>query len=330
LQIGAAPGNSQFVIFIFQFAIMGLRQQAVEAAVPTECRNGAITIGNFDGVHLGHQALLAETVRQAQRLQGPAVAVTFEPHPQRLLHPETFQPVLTALADRAELLERYGITHVLALEIAPTFLQLTAREFFERIIHRGFQARAVIEGMNFGFGRGREGDKRLLEQLGRETEIDVALVPAVAFEGKPISTSRIRNALLAGDAKPAAAMLGRPYAISGTVVPGQRRGQSLGFPTANLVDITTLIPGDGVYAVRIKEAGTCWSGAANVGPNPTFDEMARKVEVHLIDFHGDLYGQRLTIEFIEKIRSVRRFADAADLIEQLKQDIAACRLAAGY
>ncbi|MBI3411263.1 MAG: bifunctional riboflavin kinase/FAD synthetase [Planctomycetes bacterium] len=291
--------------------------------IPTDCLGGAATIGNFDGVHRGHQELIAETIRQARNFNGSAIAITFDPHPQQLLRPESFQPVLTTLAERGRLLEGLKLDHVVVLRITPEFLRLTAREFFDRIISKGFQARAIVEGFNFGFGRGREGDGALLQKLGEEAGVAVALVGALEFEGKPIATSRIRGELLAGNVVSAAAMLGRPYRLQGKVGVGQKRGQKLGFPTANLGEIATLVPGNGVYAVRVHHENKSWPGAANIGPNPTFGEQERKAEVHLIGFQGDLYGASLTVDFVERIRDTRKFSGAVELVEQLNRDVAA-------
>jgi riboflavin kinase/FMN adenylyltransferase len=300
---------------------MALHHQPLDAAVPEACRGGAITIGNFDGVHLGHQALVAETIRQARRLKIPALAVTFDPHPQQLLRPDSFQPVLTTLAYRGELLQEHGLDHVLVLQITPAFLQLLAQEFFERIVCRGLQAKAIVEGFNFGFGRGREGNSTLLQQMGQRAGVEVTMLPALEIEGKPIATSRIRTELLAGNVSFAAKLLGRPYRLQGVVGAGQKRGHKLGFPTANLSEIATLIPGNGVYAVQAHHRGTIWPAAANVGPNPTFGEETRKVEIHLIGFEGDLYDQVIAVDFVERIRDTRPFASAAELVAQLQKDV---------
>jgi riboflavin kinase/FMN adenylyltransferase len=237
------------------------------------------------------------------------------------LRPATFQPILTTLERRAQLLQDNGADHVVILQITATFLQLSALEFFERIIRAGLAARAVVEGFNFGFGRAREGTTGLLEALGRQAGIAVTLLPAQEVEGKPVSTSRVRADLLAGNVRQAHALLGRPYRLDGTVAAGQKRGQTLGFPTANLVDIATLIPGDGVYAVRAFTGRKSWPAAANIGPNPTFGEAARKVEVHLIGFKGDLYNESVVVEFHQKMRDICHFSSAADLMAQLRQDI---------
>lgn len=304
---------------------MATFRYALGASIPTECRGGAIAVGNFDGVHRGHQALIAATVDQARALGGPAVAVTFDPHPTQILRPESFQPLLTTPGHRAELLHGYGIDHVLILETAPALLQLRAGEFFEKILRDGLRARAIVEGFNFGFGKNREGTLDLLRELGRLAEIRVTLLPAVEVEGKPVSTSRVRGDVLAGAVDHVRELLGRRYRLLGKVGAGQRRGKALGFPTANLNEVDNLVPGNGVYAVEVSRQDRRWRGAANIGPNPTFGEDACKVEVHLLDFDGDLYGQRLALDFLAKIRDTRAFASADELVRQIRDDVNAAR-----
>lgn len=290
-------------------------------APPATFRGGALTIGNFDGVHLGHAALLAELRRQAQAVGGPAVALTFDPHPLQLLKPERFQPVLTTPTDRAELMQAAGADHVVLLQTTPDLLQLSAAEFFERVVVRGLGARALAEGENFGFGRNREADVQGLAGLCRQADIAFRVVPPLTREGVTVSSSRVRNALVAGTVAEAATLLGRPYRLRGTVGTGAQRGRKIGFPTANIEQPETLVPGDGVYAIRGHYEGRSWAGAANVGPNPTFGDRARKVEIHLIGFQGDLYGQRLTVDFLDRLRDTRPFNGVGELVEQLRHDV---------
>jgi riboflavin kinase/FMN adenylyltransferase len=289
--------------------------------MPDACRGGALTIGNFDGVHVGHQALLAETIRLAR----PAVAVTFDPHPIQILRPQLVQPFLSTLAERVGLLHRYGVDHVLVLQTSPALLQLGARAFFEQIIVDGLQAKFLVEGFNFAFGHKREGTIAVLQQLCAEKGVRLTLIPPCEVHGHPVSSSRVRDELLAGRVEVAQQMLARPYRIAGIVGAGAKRGATLGFPTANLHDIATLIPGNGVYAVRATVGGSMWPAAANVGPNPTFGENARKVEVHLIGFSGTLYGKNLSVDFVQKIRDTKPFAGVQELAAQIKDDVASAR-----
>ena len=280
-----------------------------------------MTIGNFDGVHLGHQALLSEVQRQSRSARGPAVAVTFSQHPLSILRPEAFQPELTTLQQRVELLAEHGADHVIVLETSRDLLNLSARAFFEQIIRDRLRARTIVEGFNFGFGHNREGSIETLQSLGREVGVNIVLVPAFLMDGKPVSSSRVRNELLAGRVAVARAMLGRCFRLSGVVKPGQKRGQTIGFPTANLADVATLVPGDGVYAATVLHEGKAWPAAVNIGANPTFGEQTRKIEAHLIGFHGDLYGEQLDVDFVERLRDTRPFAGVEELTTQLQNDV---------
>jgi riboflavin kinase/FMN adenylyltransferase len=304
---------------------MAVHEIPWQAAFPEECRRGALTIGNFDGVHRGHAALLGLVREEARRVNGPAVALTFDPHPVCLLHPERCPPALTTPADRAELMQTCGADHVVMLHIDGEMLRLTAVEFFEQIVRAKLDPRAMIEVGNFGFGRNREGNIETLARLCEPTGIRFATAPPVLWDGRPVSSSRVRDALRQGAVAEAARLLGRAYRLHGVVGRGQRRGQSLGFPTANLEQIPILIPGDGVYATRVQIRGESWAGAANVGPNPTFGEDARKVEVHLIGFRGDLYDQKVAVDFLDRLRDTRKFKNAVDLTAQLHVDVEQAR-----
>jgi riboflavin kinase/FMN adenylyltransferase len=300
---------------------MTLHRLNWDEAPPSECRGGAVAVGNFDGVHLGHAAL----VRQLRERGRPAIVVSFDPHPLLLLAPERFQPLLTTPEDRAERLHEYGADHVILLHTTPELLKLSAEDFFVRILRHGFQPRAIVEGFNFRFGRDRGGDTDTLAALCRGAGINFTLVSPLELDGAPVSSSRVRSALLSGDVIEAARLMGRPYRLCGIVGTGQKRGRTLGFPTANLEEVATLLPGDGVYAVRVNHDGRTLAGAANVGPNPTFGEHARKLEVHLIDFNGDLYAQTLSVAFLRRLRGTRPFAGPDDLVKQLRQDVEEAR-----
>ncbi len=292
---------------------------------PGAFRGGVLTIGNFDGVHRGHAALVEEVRRQARTLGVPALALTFEPHPRELLAPGPHQPLLSTPEERCRLLMEHGAEHVLELKTTRDLLALSAEEFFHLVIRDHLQAAALVEGQNFGFGRKRQGNIETLGCLCRESAIPLTVVPPLVIEGRPVSSSQVRQALLGGSVELACRLLGRNYRLAGRVVAGQHRGQTLGFPTANLEQISTLIPGDGVYAVRVEVEGGSWPGAANIGANLTFAEQERKVEVHLIGYHGDLYGQTLTVDFLKRLRDTRPFAGVAELVEQLHRDVEQAR-----
>jgi riboflavin kinase/FMN adenylyltransferase len=229
--------------------------------------------------------------------------------------------MLTTFEDRTRLLQETGADQVVVLRTTPSLLALTAEEFFAQVIQERFAVRAMVEGVNFGFGRNREGNVATLQRLCAAADIRLTIVSPVLLVGEEVSSSRVRGALQRGDVEEAARLLGRPYRLHGTVSVGQRRGQTLGFPTANLDPLQTLAPGNGVYAVRALVDGTTWPGAANIGPNPTFGEDARKVEVHLIGFQGDLYGRPLAVDFLRRLRDTRPFASAAELVQQLRRDV---------
>lgn len=292
---------------------------------PPEFQGGAVTVGNFDGVHLGHQALVAAARKQADAVQGPAVVVTFDPPPHEVLHPGSARPALTTFADRAELLEQAGANHVVVLKTSPALLALSPEAFFEDVLVRQLGAKAVVEGRDFRFGRGRAGTTETLKTLCTAAGVAFEEIAQLQYKGEPVSSSRVRAAIVTGDVALAAELLARPYRITGTVVAGAKRGRTIGFPTANLDDVRTVIPGNGVYAVRAVVDGMTWSCAANVGPNPTFGEDARKVEVHLIDYSGDLYGKAMTVEFIQRLRETKPFAGVNELVEQLKKDVEQAR-----
>lgn len=304
---------------------MGIVTWEVGAGLPDRVRGGAVAVGNFDGVHRGHQALIAELRRAAASVGGPAVAVTFDPHPLALLDPGCLKPLLTTAARRAELLCDAGADHAVVVRTTPQLLYLEAEAFLNGVLGEVLAARAVVEGFNFRFGRDRAGTNEMLAAWGRSRDVSLTVVPPFALDGQVVSSSKVRTALERGEIDQATLLLGRPYELRGTVGTGARRGRTIGFPTANLVEPQTLVPGDGVYAVRALVAGDVWPAAANVGPNPTFGDAAKKVEIHLIGFAGDLYGASMAVDFVARLRDTRPFASQADLAAQLARDVDAAR-----
>ena len=295
---------------------------------PAAFTGGAVTVGNFDGVHRAHHQLVAVTREEARTTGGPAVVVTFDPPPLALLNPAQAKQPLTTTPDRIALLEAAGAEHVVVLKTEAALLALSPEAFFEDVLMGLFRAKTVVEGYNFRFGRNRTGDTAALRTLCGGAGARFVEVPPLLEDAEAISSSRIRSALLAGDVTAAARWLGRRYAIRGIVERGAQRGRTIGFPTANLGAVGTLLPKDGVYAVRVTVDEVGYAGAANIGPNPTFGDAARKIEVHLLDFEGDIYGRELNVEFAARLRDTRTFANANDLIGQLKQDVALARSAA--
>lgn len=294
-------------------------------SLPKTLTHGAVTIGNFDGVHRGHAQLIRRLVAEANAVGGPAIVFTFDPPPARLLRPQEAPPPLTWTERKAELLEEMGVAATIAYPTDLALLDLTPQAFFRKIVVDGLSAKALVEGPNFCFGRGRSGNIETLASLCREWQVTLHVVPPVVIGGQIVSSSRVRQALEAGEIGLANDLLGRPYRLRGTVVAGARRGATLGFPTANLEQIDTLIPGPGVYAGWAWHATGVWPAAVHIGPNPTFGEHARKVEVHLIDFAGHLYGKSLQVDLVARLRDVRPFSSVEALRGQLARDVAAAR-----
>ncbi|HEY2412535.1 MAG TPA: bifunctional riboflavin kinase/FAD synthetase [Pirellulaceae bacterium] len=291
--------------------------------LPIDLRGGALSIGNFDGVHRGHAQLVERLLAKASELNGPAIVFTFDPHPVRLLRPESAPPPLTWTDRKAQLLADLGVTAIIAYPTDEALLALSPEEFFSRIVREKLAARAMVEGPNFFFGHNRAGNIETLGQLCQTAGISLEIVPPVMVAGHIVSSSRVRAAIQAGDVDLARQLLTRPYRVRGMVTHGAGRGAKLGFPTANLAGIDTLLPAQGVYAARAFSAAGQWPAAINIGPNPTFGEQALKIEAHLIGFDGSLYGQPLELEFLSRLRSIRPFESIEALKNQLHHDIAA-------
>lgn len=290
-------------------------------------QGSVVTVGTFDGVHLGHWEVLREMGRRARRTGRPSVLVTFRPHPLQVLRPEDAPRLLTTSTEKKEILAQTGLNYAVFLPFTRTLARYTPRRFVEEILVARMRVRELVIGYDHGFGRGRSGDAGALDAMGAELGFGVKVVPPIAAGGGPVSSSRIRKALLAGDVRAAHAGLGRPYTLRGVVVRGDGRGQGLGFPTANLRirDSRKLIPAEGIYAVRARLPDGTRDGALHIGPRPTFPGSAAAIEVHLLDYGGDLYGTELQLELIERLREVQRFASAAELIGRMNDDIRRAR-----
>lgn len=294
--------------------------------LPAELLRGAVSIGNFDGVHRGHARIVERLIAKAREVEGPAVVFTFDPHPVRLLRPQAAPPPLTWTERKSELLAELGVDRIIAYPTDEALLGLEAEVFFRRIVCERLDARAMVEGPNFFFGCGRKGNVELLGLLCQTAGISLEIVEPLRAEGEFISSSRIRHLIQQGDVRSAGAMLTRPYRIRGLVTHGERRGEKIGFPTANIAAVDTLLPAVGVYAARAFVEQTPWPAAVNVGPSPTFGQNVLRVEAHLIGFSGTLYGQPLEVEFLDRLRDVRTFGSVEELVAQLRLDVVAARL----
>lgn len=291
-------------------------------------RGVVATVGNYDGIHRGQRAVLERVRTSASRLSCPAVALTFDPHPLRVLDPDRAPPRLTTDAQRARELSTLGIDALLVVRFTREFAAQPAAEFVRDVLARRLEAREIFVGSRFAFGRGREGTLELLARIGRELGFLAVGVAEVEHGGAPISATRIRAAVAAGAVEEAAAMLGRPYAVEGEVVPGDRRGAELGFPTLNLRADSELLPANGVYlsATRFEGSGERRCGVTNVGVRPTVRAAGgRVVETHLLGFDRRAYGERIEVSFARQVRAERRFGSLEELRGQIARDVESAR-----
>ncbi|HBO42508.1 MAG TPA: bifunctional riboflavin kinase/FAD synthetase [Planctomycetaceae bacterium] len=290
---------------------------------PSQFRGGAVSIGNFDGVHAGHARLVAALRDKARQVAGPAVVFTLDPHPARVLRPEQTPPSLSWTERKAELLERLGVDAVIAYPTDRTFLRLDPVAFFERVVVGSLQARAVVEGPNFYFGSNRSGDLEMLGRLCSEAGMVLEVAEPVRVGGEIVSSSRIRRLVGEGAIEQANRMLTEPYRIRGVVVRGEGRGRQLGYPTANLSRIDTLLPGEGIYAARAWVDGAAWPAALSLGPNLTFGESEVKVEAYLVGYEGVLYDRTVEVDFLARLRDIERFSGVDSLIARMRRDVEA-------
>jgi riboflavin kinase/FMN adenylyltransferase len=286
-----------------------------------------VTVGTFDGVHRGHQAIVQEIARRARERRLASLVVTFEPHPLAVVNPAAAPHVLTLEDEKRVLLERAGVDRVEVLPFTPELARLEPEEFVRQILLGRLAMRELVLGFDHGFGRGRSGDVELLRRLGATDGFAVDVVEPVLDGGQPISSTVIRTAIAHGNLDAAARWLGRSYSIRGVVERGAGRGRSIGIPTANLAapDPRKLLPPDGVYAVRVTWREQRFGGMMNQGSRPTFGLDARVLEVHLFEFSGDLYGETVTVEWVGRLRDVQAFPSREALVAQLGRDRAAAQ-----
>lgn len=283
----------------------------------------AITVGNFDGVHLGHLAMLAELKRAAGRLGVPACVLTFEPHPREFFAPDQAPVRLTSMREKLELLAGLGVDRVHICRFNYQFAQIAAEDFIERILVHGLGARWVLVGDDFRFGARRAGDPVMLKQAAGRLGFEVAALASITLDGERVSSTAVRNALAAGELARAEHLLGRPYSISGRVVRGDGLGRKLGFPTANVMMKHNRPPLNGIFAVRLHGAAqAALAGVASLGVRPTVKQGGAPVlEVHALDFDGDLYRRHVRVEFLRKFRDEEKYADLATLTRRIALDV---------
>jgi riboflavin kinase/FMN adenylyltransferase len=287
-----------------------------------EFRNPVLTIGNFDGVHLGHQRIFRRVTEKAREINGESIVYTFEPHPVELLAPQHKPLLITTPEEKLRLLEELGIAIVICAHFSAWFSKQTAEEFVKNILYDQIQIRQLLVGHDYTFGKDRRGNIAMLMDLGKKLGFNVEVVEALRVGGAVVSSTCIRELIQKGAMPEAARMLGRNYLLSGRVIHGHGRGsKQLGFPTANLKPEGALFPKPGIYATWAYHEGKRYAGVANLGWNPTFQDQKFSIEIHILNFNRDIYGEPLRVEFVERLRDEITFRGPEELIAQIKKDI---------
>jgi len=295
-------------------------------SIPRSLRNPVLTIGNFDGVHRGHQALFRRVKEWAQRLEGESVVMTFDPHPLQVLAPGKGPAFITCHESKLKLIESCGIDVTIVIPFSREFSQISANDFVEKLLVDKFGVKAIVVGYDYRFGHSREGDIDFLKKMGQRFGFSVDTVSGLRIEETMVSSTAIRRLIKEGDIREAGRLLGRSYEISGTIVQGrQRGGRLLGFPTANIRMTTQAQPRRGVYVVEVDVEGRTYGGAACLGYNPTFGDVDLSLEVHILDFEGNIYGKPITVRFLERLRDEKRFSGPEELMAQIKRDVEMAR-----
>ncbi len=295
-------------------------------AVPPGWGRCVVTIGVFDGVHRGHQQIVARAVECARSRRLPSVVVTFDPHPSEVVRPGTHPAVLTSPREKADLVEALGVDVLCLLPFTAEFSRLSPKEFAHAALVERLHSAVVVVGENFRFGHGASGHLSTLVTLGAEFGFAAEGVPLLTENGVTISSTFVRSCIDAGDVVTAAQALGRPHRVDGVIVRGDGRGRTIGFPTANLQTPThAAIPADGVYAGHLVRRGAALPAAISIGTNPTFAGRERRVEAYVLDFDDDLYGEHVAFDFVTRLRDTERFDDADELISQMHRDVAEAR-----
>lgn len=287
-----------------------------------EFKNPVLTIGNFDGVHLGHQRIFRQVTEKAGEINGESIVYTFEPHPVELLAPEHKPLLITSPGEKLRLIEEQGIDVVICAHFSPQFAKQTPEDFVKSILYDQIKIRHLLVGHDYTFGKDRRGNIAMLMDLGKKLGFNVEVVEALRVGGAVVSSTRIRELIQKGAVPEAAQMLGRNYLLSGRVIHGHGRGsRQLGFPTANLKPEGALFPKPGIYATWTYHEGRKYAGVANLGWNPTFHDQKFSIEIHILNFNRDIYGEPLRVEFVERLRDEITFRSPEELIAQIKKDI---------
>jgi riboflavin kinase/FMN adenylyltransferase len=289
---------------------------------PTSWGRCVVTIGVFDGVHRGHQQIIGRAVARARESNNSSVLLTFDPHPSEVVRPGSHPPVLTTQRTKAELVEQLGIDVFCVVPFTPEVMRMAPDEFVHEMLVSALHVTAVVVGENFRYGRKAAGDVPALTQSGRNFGFAVEGVPLLEDDGTTISSTYIRSCIAGGEVAAAARALGRPHRIEGVVVRGDGRGAGIGYPTANLAPAAyAAVPADGVYAGRLRRSGSVLPAAISIGTNPTFEGQEHRIEAYVLDFDGDLYGEAVAFEFVERLRATERYDSVDELIAQMDRDV---------
>jgi riboflavin kinase/FMN adenylyltransferase len=289
--------------------------------------NPVVALGNFDGVHLGHQKIFKKVMEDAREIGGEGVVVTFEPHPLKILSPSRCPPLLTPFRKKMAFIEQSGIRTVLCIEFTPALSRLSPLEFVENVLMKRISPRKVVVGFNYHFGQKKSGDAKMLKTLCKPFHVEVDIVEPLVIDGMAVSSSRIRELIKSGRMQEASRLLGRDYLVLGKVIEGAKRGRTLGFPTANLEVTDEVYPPNGVYAVDVMSGGARYHGLANIGRNPTFQTPPGasanplSLEVYILNFDQMIYGEEIQVNFRRRVRDEIRFESSAQLVEQIQKDV---------
>ena len=291
------------------------------AAIPQGLIRPVVTIGNFDGVHLGHQELLNRVIKRAIDINGTSVVITFDPHPVKVLRPEKAPRLLISLQEKIELFQSFGIKVTICIDFTPEFAGWSPDEFVDDVLHKKIGTKVIIVGANYKFGKGQAGNIDYLRNKGKTLGFEVEVVDSIQIGGNRVSSSRIREHLIKGEVDKAAGLLGRYYDIDGIVTPGHHRGMELGYPTANIYTVDEAIPKAGIYAVKVMRGYENIDGVCYIGTQPTFAGDRIGVEVYLFNFNGTLYHEHLRIQFVKMIREEMKFDSKEELIRHIRDDV---------